>query len=75
MKKNKKLKINLRQAIGISLSSILLLLLFLSLKWADYQKTFELNEPIILGHKILDKKDYKRKSKHPKNWEIDGNEY
>ena len=38
MKKNKKLKINLRQAIGISLSSIFLLLLFLSLKWADYQK-------------------------------------
>ena len=59
MKKNKKLKINLRQAIGISLSSIFLLLLFLSLKWADYQKIFELNEPIISGHKILNKQDYK----------------
>ena len=59
MKKNKKLKINLRQAIGISLSSIFLLLLFLSLKWADYQKIFILNEPIISGHKILDEKAYK----------------
>ena len=59
MKKNKKLKINLRQAIGISISSIFLLLLFLSLKWADYQKIFILNEPIISGHKILDKNAYK----------------
>ena len=59
MKKNKKLKINLRQAIGIGLSSILLLLLFLSLKWANYQKIFVLNEPIISGYNILNKKDYK----------------
>ena len=59
MKKNKKLKINLRQAIGIGLSSIFLLLLYFSLKWANYQKIFELNEPIISGHKILNKKDYK----------------
>ena len=59
MKKNKKLKINLRQAIGIGLSSIFLLLLFLSLKWANYQKIFVLNEPIISGYNILNKKDYK----------------
>ena len=57
MKKNKKLNINLRQAIGIGLSSIFLLLLFLSLKWANYQKIFVLNEPIISGYNILNKKD------------------
>ena len=59
MKKNKKLKINLRLLIGISLSNIFILLLFLSLKWADYQKIFILNEPIISGHKILDEKHTK----------------
>ena len=38
---------------------IFLLLLFLSLKWANYQKIFVLNEPIISGYNILNKKDYK----------------
>ena len=56
MKKN---KINLRSVIGISLTNIFLLLLFLSLKWAAYKKIFVLNEPIISGHKILNEKDYK----------------
>ena len=59
MKKNKKLRINIRQAIGIGLSTIFLLLLLLSIKWANYQKLFELNEPIISGYNILNKKDYK----------------
>ena len=59
MKKNKKLKINLKLLIGISLFNTFLLLLFFSIKWADYQKIFILNEPIISGHKILDKNAYK----------------
>ena len=59
MKKNKTLKINLKLLIGISLFNTFLLLLFFSIKWADYQKIFTLNGPIISGHKILEEKEYK----------------
>ena len=59
MKKNKKIKNNLRLLIGIGLSNIFIILLFLSLRWADYQKIFIINEPIVSGHKILDEKAYK----------------
>ena len=54
MKKNKKIKNNLRLLIGIGLSNIFIILLFLSLRWADYQKIFIINEPIVSGHKILE---------------------
>ena len=60
MKINKSHKINIRVLIGMSLFTTFILTLIFSIKWANYQKIFKLNEPIITGYDILDEQDYRK---------------
>ena len=60
MKINKSHKINIRALIGMSLFMTFILTLFFSIKWANYQKIFKLNEPIITGYDILNEQDYRK---------------
>ena len=58
MKINKNSKFDLRKKIGISIGIIFLLLLFCSIKWANYQKMFQFKVTEISGYKILNHQDY-----------------
>ena len=60
MKINKSHKINIRVLIGMSLFTTFILTLIFSIKWANYQKIFKLNESIITGYDILNEQDYRK---------------
>ena len=60
MKINKSHKINIRVLIGMSLFTTFILTLIFSIKWANYQKIFRLNESIITGYDILNEQDYRK---------------
>jgi len=60
MKINKSHKINFRVLIGMSLFTTFILTLIFSIKWANYQKIFKLNESIITGYDILNEQDYRK---------------
>ena len=60
MSKKKKQKIIMKQIIGVSLIFLFLLTFWGSIKWANYQHAFDVNNIRISGYKIVEEIDYQK---------------
>ena len=60
MSKKKKQKIIMKQIISVSLTFLFLLTFWGSIKWANYQHAFDVNNIRISGYKIVKETDYQK---------------